>query len=142
MTAFWNGHKKFKENQKFGKPSHCVIICDQVSRKNNKLVTRKFFLKSVLGNELSCVRIHGFQAKWSILWPHSRHSLFKWPHIVQKGASWNDKQCCLRTFSFSLDEKFIFHFLNAQNEFFCVKGVPYICWKIGQNQFYKTLGHI
>ena len=28
-----------------------------------------------------------FQAKWSILWPHSWHSLFKWSHIVHKGAS-------------------------------------------------------
>ena len=32
--------KKFKKNQKIGKPSHCVIIYDQVSGKNNKLVIR------------------------------------------------------------------------------------------------------
>ena len=63
LTTFSNGHKKFKKIQKIGKPSHCVIICDQVSRKNNKLVIGKLFLKSVLRNELSCVKIHGFQAK-------------------------------------------------------------------------------
>ena len=41
LTAFSNRHKKFKKNnKKIQKPSHCVIICDQVSRKNNKLVIR------------------------------------------------------------------------------------------------------
>ena len=64
------------------------------------------------------VWIHGFQAKWSILWPHSWHSLFKWSHVVHKGASWNSKQCCLREFSFCLHGKFIFHFPSARNEFF------------------------
>ena len=28
------------KNQKIAKPSHCVIICGQVTRKNNKLVIR------------------------------------------------------------------------------------------------------
>ena len=72
------------------------------------------------------MKIHGFQAKWSILWPHSWHSLFKWSHIVHKCAYWNGKQCCLRKFSFSLDEKFIFHFfLSAQNEHFCESPIKY-----------------
>ena len=119
LTAFWNGHKKFIKNQIIGKPSHCVIICYQVSWKNNKLVIQKLFLKSILRNELSHVKIQGFQAKWSILWPHSWHNLFKWSHIVHKGASWNSKQCCLRKFSFSLHRKFIFHFSSARNEVFC-----------------------
>ena len=79
----------------------------------------KLFLTSFLRNELSCMKMHGFQAKWSILWPHSWHSLFKWSHIVHKGASWDGKQCCLRNFSFSLDKKFVFYFSSAQNEFFC-----------------------
>ena len=38
--------------------------------------------------------------------------------IMQKGETWNEKQCCLRKFSFSLHEKFIFHFPSAWNEFF------------------------
>ena len=29
-----------KKNQKIGKPSHCGIICDQDSGKNNKIVLR------------------------------------------------------------------------------------------------------
>ena len=119
FTPFWNRLKNFNRNQKIGKPSHCVIICGQVTRKNNKLVILQLFLKSVHRNELSCVEINGFQAKWSILWPHSWHSLFKWSHIVHKGASWNSKQCCLREFSFYLHGKFIFHFSSAWNEFFC-----------------------
>ena len=119
LTVFWNGHKKFQKIQKSGKPSHCVIICDQVIRKNYKLVIRQLFLKNVLRNELSCVEIHGFQAKWSILWPHSWHSLFKWSYIVLKGASWNSKQCCLREFSLSLHKRAIFHFSSAQMRFFC-----------------------
>ena len=126
LTAFWNGHEKFKKNQKILKPSRCVIICDQVTRKNNKLVIRQLFLKSVLRNELSCVKIHGFQAKLSILWAHSWHGLFKWSLIVHKGAYWNDKQCCLRKFSLSLHEKFIFHFLSAQNKFFCEELSKYL----------------
>ena len=142
LTAFWNRHKKFKKIKKIGKPSHYVIICGQVPRKNNKLVIRQLFLKSVLKIELSCVKIHGFQDKWSILWPHSWHSLFKWSHIEHKGASWNSKQWCLTEFSFSLHGKFIFHFTSARNEFFCVKDLPYICCKIGSNQFSKILGHI
>ena len=141
LPAFWNGHENFKkQKQKIGNRSHCVIICDQVARKN-KLVIRQFFWKSVLRNDVSYVKIHGFQAKWSILWPHSGHSLFKWPHIVHEGASWNGKQCCLRGFSFSLDRKSIFHFPCAQNEFF-MKDLSYICCKIGPNKFSKILGHI
>ena len=40
--SFWphfeTGIKNSKKNQKIGKPSHCVIICGQVPRTNNKLV--------------------------------------------------------------------------------------------------------
>ena len=31
---------KIQKKQKIGKPSHCLIICDQVARKDNKLVIR------------------------------------------------------------------------------------------------------
>ena len=117
LTAFWNGHKNSKENKKL-ENLRIVFTCDQVTRKNNKLVIRQFFWKSVLRNELSCVKIHGFQVKWSILLPHSWHSLFKWSHIVHKVATWNGKQCCLREFLFSLHGKFIFHFSSARNEVF------------------------
>ena len=137
LTAFWNAHKSFKKKQKIGKPSHCAIICGQVPRKNNKLVIRQLFLKSVLRNELSSVEINGFQAKWSILWPHSWHSLFKWSHIMHKGAYWNGKQCCLRKFSFSLDEKTIFHFSSAQKEVFLWRTSQIIVAKLDQIIFLK-----
>ena len=83
------------------------------------------------------MNIHGFQAKWAILWPHSWHCLFQWSHIVHMGASRNSKKCCLREFSFSLHGKFIFHFPSAWNDFF-MKDLPYICCKIGPNQFPNT----
>ena len=109
------------------------------SQENIKLVIWQLFLKSVLRNELSSLKIHGFQAKWSILWPRSWHSLFKWSHIVHKGASWNSKQCCLRKFSFSLHRKFIFHISSARNEIFFMKELPNNCCKNGPNQIYKIL---
>ena len=59
------------------------------------------------------MEINGIQAKWSILWPHSWHSLLKWSHIVHKGAYWNAKQCSLRKFSFSLNEKNHFSFFES-----------------------------
>ena len=71
--------------------------------------------KSVLRNEQSCMKIHGFQGKWPMLWQHSWHSLFKWSLIVHKGAYWNDKQCCLRMFSLSLHKKFKKCSLNSKN---------------------------
>ena len=78
-----------------------------------------------------------FQAKWSILWPHSWHSLFKWSHIVHKGASWNSKQCCQREFSFSLHGKFIFHFSSAQKEVFLWRNYQIIVAKLNLINFIK-----
>ncbi len=136
-TAFWNGHEKFKKNQKNGKYLHCVIICDKVTRKNNKLVMRQLFLKSVPRNGLSCVKMHGFQDKWWILWLHSWHSLLKWYNIMHKGAYWNGKQCCLRKFSFSLDEKTIFNFPSARKEVFLWRNYQIIVAKLDQIIFLK-----
>ena len=137
MTAFWNGHKKLKKIEKKWKTfasCHCMWPSSQ---KNNKLVIRKLFLESVLRNELASMKIHGFQAKWSILWRHSWHSLFKWSHIVHKGASWNGKKCCQRKFSFSLHRKFIFHFSNAPNEGFLWRNYQIIVAKMYQINFIK-----
>ena len=83
------------------------------------------------------MNIHGFQSKWSILWPHSWYSLFKWPHIVHKGASWNDKQCCLRKFSFFLDEKFIFHFFECPKWVFLWRTYNIFVAKLYQINFLK-----
>ena len=83
------------------------------------------------------VLIINFQAKWSILWPHSWHSLFKWSYIVHKGASWNSKQCCLREFSFSVHGKFIFHFPSAWNEFSLWRTYHIFVEKLDQINFLK-----
>ena len=49
---FWIKHKKFKKkskkNQKNLKPSHCVMLCDLVSRKNNKLAIYVFTWQTML----------------------------------------------------------------------------------------------
>ena len=72
-----------------------------------------------------------------IIWPHSWHSLFKWSHIVHKGAYLNGKQCCLRKFSFSLHGKFIFHFPSAQNEVFLWRNYQIIVAELDQINFIK-----
>ena len=114
LTAFWNRHKELKKNQNKGNPSQCFIICDLVSRENNKLGIGQISWKSVLINELSWTKIHDFQAKWRMLWWHSWHSLFKYVHIIHKRASWNGEHCCRRKFSLSLNKKILFYFLSAE----------------------------
>ena len=39
------------------------MLCDLVSRKNNKLAILQIFLKSVLTNDLSCAKFHELQGK-------------------------------------------------------------------------------
>ena len=119
LTVYWNRHTKFEKNQINGKPSRRVMICDLVSTKKYKLGIRQFSWKSVLRNELSSMKIHGFRAKWRMLWPHSWHSLFKYAHIGHKRVSWNREQCCRRKFLFFLHKKIIFYFLSAKNGLFC-----------------------
>jgi hypothetical protein len=64
LAAFWNRHKKFKNNQNNTNPSRCVMLCDLVSRKNNTLRILQILWKSVHKTELSRTKFHGFQAKW------------------------------------------------------------------------------
>ena len=52
-------------------------------------------------------------------------------------ALWNDKQCCLRKFSFSLHEKIIFHFSSAQNEVFLWRTYHIFVAKLDQINFLK-----
>ena len=110
-----------KKNQIISKTSRCVIICDLVSRKKYKHEIKQIFLKSVHINELSCMKIHTFQAKWRMLWPHSWYSLIKYAHIRHMRVSWNREQCCRRNFSFSFHEKIIFQFPSAKNGVFLWK---------------------
>ena len=56
---------------------------------------------------------------------------------MHKGAYWNGKQCCQRKFSFSLDEKTIFHFSSAQKEGFLSRTSQIIVAKLDQLNFLK-----
>ena len=84
------------------------------------------------------MKIHSFQPKCSILWPHSWHSLFKWSNIMHMGAYWNGKQCWLRKFSSSLHGNFIFHFSIDQNEFFCEGPTIYLLQNWTRSFSYNT----
>jgi hypothetical protein len=64
LAAFWNGYKKYKNNQNNTNPSRYVMLCDLVSRKNNKLGVLQLLWKSVHKKALSRTKFHGFQAKW------------------------------------------------------------------------------
>jgi hypothetical protein len=64
LAAFWNRHKKFKNNQNNTNPSCCVMLCDLVCRKNNTLGILQILWKSVHKTELSRTKFYGFQAKW------------------------------------------------------------------------------
>ena len=63
LTVFWIKRKKFKKNQQNEKHLHCVMLCDLISRKNNKLAILKIFLKSGLTKDLSCLKFHELQGK-------------------------------------------------------------------------------
>jgi hypothetical protein len=65
LAAFWNRHNKFKKTQKDTNPSRCIMLCDLVARKNNKLWILPTFWKSVHKKELPCMKFHGFQARWA-----------------------------------------------------------------------------
>jgi hypothetical protein len=65
LVAFWNVHNKFKTIQKNTKPARCVMLCDLVSRKNNKLGILETFWRSVHKKELPYTKVHGFQARWA-----------------------------------------------------------------------------
>ena len=142
LTAFWNRHKKFKQNQKNGKPSHCVIICDLVSSKNNKLGIRQIFQKSVLRNEVSCMKIQSFRARRPMLWRNSRHRFSRWSHILHKRAAWNSKQCHAEgSFDFLCIKKSFSIFWVRKMVCF-VKNLSNIYCQIAPLYFSKILDHI
>ena len=141
FTVYWNRHTKFKKNQINGKPSRGVMICDLVSTKKYRLVIQKLYWKSVLRNELSSMKIHVFQAKWRMLWPHSWNSLLKCAHIRHRHTSWNHEQCFWIKFSFSVHKKIIYHIPSEKMGYF-LKQVPKICGKLGEIHFLKILYHI
>ena len=132
LTAFWNGHKKVKKNKKLG---NLRIVSSYVAKFLGKITNflyGNYFKKVFSETSYHVWRSMAFKPNDQSYWPRSWHSFFKWSHIVHKGAYWNGKQCCLRKFSFSLDEKNIFHFSSARKEVFLWRNYQIIVAKLDQ----------
>jgi hypothetical protein len=134
LAAFWNRHKKFKNNQNNSNPSLCVILCDLVSRKNNKLRILQILWKGVHKKELSRMKFHGFQAKWdssvynhSIFWSNDL-ILCTYVHLGMKN------NVDFGSFNFRCTNNPFFIFLVQKMGFF-VKRLPNICCKNRTTKF-------
>jgi hypothetical protein len=138
LVAFWSRHKKFKKNHKNTNPSRCVMLCDLVARKNNKLWILQVFWKSVHKKELSRTKLHGFQVKWAS-YDHNHGIVCSNDPIlctcVYLGMTNNVD---LGSFNFCCTKNSFFIFLVQKMGFF-VKPLPKICYKNGITKFYKAL---
>ena len=67
---------QIKKNQKNGRPLRHIIKCYLPTSKNTKLAIRMFSWKSVLKNDLPRTKIHAFQAKLAMIWPHPMNSFW------------------------------------------------------------------
>jgi hypothetical protein len=122
---FWPHFESTIRNSKKMKPSHCVMLCDLVWKKINKLGLSQILYKILLRNELPCIELHGFKAKWARSWPKSWHSMFNWPHIVHVCLlGW--QTMFILGVSFSAHKKFVFYFPNVKNGFFCETTTKYL----------------
>jgi hypothetical protein len=134
LAAFWIGHKKFKKNQKNTNPSRCVILCDLVASKNNKLEILQTFWKSVHKKELSCIKFHGFQARWAS-YGHNHGIVCSNDPIlctcVHLGMA---NKVALGSINFRCTKKPFFIFLVQKMGFF-VKHLPKICRKNRTTKF-------
>jgi hypothetical protein len=130
LAAFWNGHKKFKNNQNNTNPSRCVMLCDLVSRKNNKIRILQLLWKSVHKKELSRTKFHDFQARWASYGFNHDIVLSNNPILctyVPLGITNNIHFVC---FPF-IGIKCLFFIFLAQKISFFVKHLPKICFKNG-----------
>jgi hypothetical protein len=136
LAAFWNGHKKFKNNQNNSNPSRCVMLCELVSRNINKLGILQLFWKSVHKKELSRTKFHGFQAKWDS-YGHNHSIVCSNDPIlctcVHLGMTNNVD---LGSFNFCCTKNPFFILLAPKWVFF-VKEVQKVHIKILPSQFYK-----
>ena len=57
---------------------------------------------------------------------------FRWYNILHKFASWNEKKCCLRKFSFSLHEISFSIFRVPKMSLFCEEPTKYFVAKLDQ----------
>jgi hypothetical protein len=134
-------HNKFKKIQKNTKPSRCVMLCDLVSRKNNKLRILETFWKSVHKKELPYTKFHGFQARWASSGDNHGIVCSNNPILctcVHLGMS---NKVALGSINFLCTKNSFFIFLMLKMGSF-VKRLPKICFKNVPTHFYKILYHI
>ena len=74
-TVFENTVKNSKKSKKWETSASHHQMCLPTS-KNTKLAIRMFSWKSVLKNDLPWTKIHGFQAKLAMIWPHPMNSFW------------------------------------------------------------------
>ena len=117
------------------------MLCDLVSRKNNKPTILQIFSKSVLTNDLSCSKFHKLQGK-CLCYGHIHgivclNEPILYTHIrlyVANNVSEGRFQLYFTKKPFSI-------FWVPEREFF-VKHVPRICFKMVPHHFCKILDHI
>ena len=141
LTLFWIRHKRFKKIQKNLKPSHCVILCDIVSIKNNKFGILQISLKkfwemsyhvrsfmAFKANDQCYGHIHGIVfLNEPILCTHVHLGM---AHKVVQGSF--QLYLTKNTFSiFWVPKRVIF-----------VKHLPRVCFKMMPHHFCKILDHI
>jgi hypothetical protein len=134
LAAFWNRHKKCKKNQNNTNPLRCVMLCDLVSRKNNKLRILQLFWKSVHKKELSRTKFYGFQAKWDSYGYNHNIVCSNDPILcicVHLGMTNN---VYLESYNFRCTKNSFFIFLVQKMGFF-VKRLPNICFKNRTTKF-------
>jgi hypothetical protein len=134
LAAFWNGHKKFKNNQNNTNPSRCVMLCDLVSRKNNKLGILQLLWKNVHKKKLSHTKFHGFQAKWDSYGHNHGIVCSNNPIMCTCVHLRMANKVALVSFNFFCTKISFFIFLMPKMGFF-VKRLPKICSKNGPTQF-------
>jgi hypothetical protein len=134
LVTFLNVHNKFKKNQKNKNPSRCVMLCDLVSRKNNKLGILETFWKSVHKKELSRMKFYGFQARWAS-YGHNHGIVFSNDPIlctcVHLGMA---NKVALGSINFLCTKNSFFIFLILKMGYF-VKHLPKISFKNGPPNF-------
>jgi hypothetical protein len=118
LVIFWNRHKKFKQNQKNTKSSRCVMLCNLVANKSNRLGILQTFWKIIHKKELSCMKFHWFQAIWA-RYGHNQGIVCSNDLILYTCVYlWMSNNVDLRSFNICW-RKFNFHFLNTKKWVFC-----------------------
>ena len=123
------------------KPSHCVMLCDLVSRKNNKLTILQLFLKSLLTNDLSCLKFHELHGK-CLCYGHI-HGIVRLnePILCTHIRLYVANNVAEESFQIYTTKKSFSIFLVSKSWIF-VKNLLIIRFKIVPHHFYKISDHI